>query len=109
MVVEAVLPLTFWAEVVNTLCYTQNHSIIVKHHGKTAYEIFSGRKLDISYFHVFGYVCYILNQRDQISMIEAKADEGVFLCYSSVSMSFTVFNLSRQIVEETHHVTFDED
>nr|KAJ0186693.1 hypothetical protein LSAT_V11C900480380 [Lactuca sativa] len=96
-----------YAEVVNTLCYTQNSSIIVKRHGKTACELLKGRKLDISYFHVFGCVCYILNQRDQRSKFEAKADEGIFLGYSSVSKDFRVFDLSRQTIEETVHVTFD--
>ena len=35
MVVDAGLPLSFWAESVNTACYTQNRSIVVKRHGKT--------------------------------------------------------------------------
>ncbi|GJY34999.1 retrovirus-related pol polyprotein from transposon TNT 1-94 [Tanacetum coccineum] len=42
-----------WKEAVNTACYTQNRSIIVKRHGKTAYDVFRGRSPDISYFHVF--------------------------------------------------------
>ena len=53
MVVEAGLSLLFSAEAVNTTCYTQNRFIIVKHHGKTDYELLKGRKADISYFHVF--------------------------------------------------------
>ncbi|GJY37250.1 retrovirus-related pol polyprotein from transposon TNT 1-94 [Tanacetum coccineum] len=47
------LPKQFWGEAVNTACYTQNRSIIVKRHGKTAYDVFRGRTPDISYFHVF--------------------------------------------------------
>ncbi|GJZ41171.1 retrovirus-related pol polyprotein from transposon TNT 1-94 [Tanacetum coccineum] len=31
------LPLSFWAEAVATACYTQNRSIIISTHGKTAY------------------------------------------------------------------------
>nr|KAJ0214070.1 hypothetical protein LSAT_V11C400201610 [Lactuca sativa] len=50
--VEVGLPLSFWAEAVNTTCYTQNCSIIIKRHGKTAYEMLKGRKPDISYFPV---------------------------------------------------------
>nr|KAJ0219318.1 hypothetical protein LSAT_V11C300121810 [Lactuca sativa] len=109
MVFEAALPLSFWAKAVNTSCYTHNWSIIVKHHGKTAYELLKGRKPYISYFHVFGCVCYILNQKDQHSKFEAKANEGVFLGYSSVSKAFRVFNISRKTIEETTHVTFEED
>ena len=44
MVVDAGLPLSFWAEAVNTACYTQNRSIIVKRHGKTSYEMLKGRR-----------------------------------------------------------------
>nr|KAJ0187750.1 hypothetical protein LSAT_V11C900484110 [Lactuca sativa] len=95
MVVEVGLSLSFWAEAVNIASYTQEWSIIVKCHGKTAYELLNGRKPDIFYFHR--------------SKFEAKFDEGVFLGYSSVSKAFRLFNLSRQIVEETIHVTFDED
>ncbi|GJZ27525.1 retrovirus-related pol polyprotein from transposon TNT 1-94 [Tanacetum coccineum] len=32
------LPLSFWAEAVATACYTQNRSIIISTHGKTAYH-----------------------------------------------------------------------
>lgn len=84
MIVKAGLPLSFWAEAVNTTCYTQNHSIIVKRHGKTGYELLKGSKPNISYFYVFDCVFYILNQRDHRSKFKAKDDEGVFLGYSSV-------------------------
>ncbi|GJR37265.1 hypothetical protein Tco_1212949 [Tanacetum coccineum] len=40
-------------EAVNTACYTQNRSIIVKRHGKTAYDVFRRRSLDINYFSSF--------------------------------------------------------
>ncbi|GJR80642.1 retrovirus-related pol polyprotein from transposon TNT 1-94 [Tanacetum coccineum] len=38
------LPLSFWAEAVATACYTQNRSIIISTHGKTAYHIINDRK-----------------------------------------------------------------
>lgn len=94
MVVEAGIPLSFWAEVINTTSYTQNRSIIFKGYGKTSYEMLKGRKLDISYFHVFGCVCYILNQKDQRSNFEAKAVEGFFLGYLNESKSYRVFNIN---------------
>lgn len=61
------LSLSFWAEAVNTSCYTYNHSIIGKLHGKSSYKLIKGRNPDISYFHTFSYVCFILNQKDQLS------------------------------------------
>ena len=109
LVCEAGLPLSFWAEAVNTACYTQNRSIIVKRHGKTAYEVLKGRTPDVSYFHVFGCVCYILNQKDHLSKFAAKADEGIFLGYSAISRAFRVLNTKYQIVQECIHVKFEED
>nr|GEV05265.1 retrovirus-related Pol polyprotein from transposon TNT 1-94 [Tanacetum cinerariifolium] len=38
-----------------------------------------------------------------------KADDGFFLGYSSVAKAFRVFNIRRQEMEETFHLTFSED
>ncbi|GKA14627.1 hypothetical protein Tco_0694273 [Tanacetum coccineum] len=63
---------------------------------------------DISYFHVFGCPVFIHNHKDHLSKFDAKADDGYFLGYSFVSKAVRVFNIRRQQVEETYHVTFDE-
>ncbi|KAI3678411.1 hypothetical protein L6452_37702 [Arctium lappa] len=96
------------AEDVNTACFTQNRSLIVKRFGKTSYELFHGRKPSISFLHIFGCQCYILNNRDQLGKFDPKAADGIFLGYSSISKAYRVFNKRRQSVEETIHVTFDE-
>ncbi|KAJ9545067.1 hypothetical protein OSB04_024774 [Centaurea solstitialis] len=108
MLIEARLPLQFWAEAVNTACYTQNRSLIVKRFKKTAYELFRGRKPNISYFHIFGCNCYIKNDRDNLRKFDAKADDGFLVGYSTVSKAYRVFNKRRQTLEETIHVKFDE-
>ncbi|GJR13358.1 retrovirus-related pol polyprotein from transposon TNT 1-94 [Tanacetum coccineum] len=46
------LPLSFWAEAVATACYTQNRSIIISTHGKTAYHIINDRKPSIKHLHI---------------------------------------------------------
>ncbi|GKB02595.1 retrovirus-related pol polyprotein from transposon TNT 1-94 [Tanacetum coccineum] len=103
------LPIQFWGEAVNTACYTQNRSIIVKRHKKTSYDVFRGRSLDISYFYVFGCPVHIHNHRDHLGKFDEKADDGFFLGYSPVAKAFRVFNIRRQKMEETIHVTFSED
>ncbi|GJS90692.1 retrovirus-related pol polyprotein from transposon TNT 1-94 [Tanacetum coccineum] len=42
-------PLSFWAEAVAIACYTQNRSIIISAHGKTAYHIINDRKTIIKH------------------------------------------------------------
>ncbi|GKB09619.1 retrovirus-related pol polyprotein from transposon TNT 1-94, partial [Tanacetum coccineum] len=46
---------------------------------------------------------------DHLGKFDAKANDGYFLGYSFVSKSLRVFNTRRQQVEETYHVTFDEN
>ncbi|GJZ61650.1 retrovirus-related pol polyprotein from transposon TNT 1-94 [Tanacetum coccineum] len=104
----SVLSKHFWTEAVRITCYTQTRSIIVKRHDKTPYEIFKERIPDISYFHMFGCPMFTHNQKDHLSKFDAKADDGYFLEYFVISKAFRVFNIRRQQVKETYHVTFDE-
>ncbi|GJR08159.1 retrovirus-related pol polyprotein from transposon TNT 1-94 [Tanacetum coccineum] len=109
MLNSAKLPKQLLGEAVNTACYTQNRSIIVKRHGKTAYDVFRGRSPDISYFHMFGCHVHIHNHKDHLGKFDEKADDGFFPGYSLVAKAFRVFNIRRQEMEETVHVTFSED
>ncbi|GJW49985.1 putative ribonuclease H-like domain-containing protein [Tanacetum coccineum] len=43
MLADSKLPITFWAEAVNTACYVQNRVLVIKPHNKTPYELFLGK------------------------------------------------------------------
>nr|GEU98830.1 retrovirus-related Pol polyprotein from transposon TNT 1-94 [Tanacetum cinerariifolium] len=60
------------AEAIATVCFTQNRSIIHRRFNKTPYELINGRKLDISFLHVFGALCYPNNDRKDIGKLGAK-------------------------------------
>nr|GFC95629.1 integrase, catalytic region, zinc finger, CCHC-type, peptidase aspartic, catalytic [Tanacetum cinerariifolium] len=61
MLIYAQALLFLWAEAVATACFTQNRSIIRLRHEKTPYELMHGKQPDLSYFHVFGAICYPTN------------------------------------------------
>jgi len=63
MIHENNLAKHFWAEAVNTTCYVQNRIYIIPILEKTTYELFKGRRRNISYFHQFGCTCYILKKQ----------------------------------------------
>ncbi|KAJ9565666.1 hypothetical protein OSB04_001632 [Centaurea solstitialis] len=88
MLSEANLATQFWAEAVNTACYTQNRSLIVKRFRRTPYELFRNRKPSIEHLHIFGCVCYILNNIDNLGNFDSKSDDGIFLGYSSISKTY---------------------
>ncbi|GJZ77183.1 retrovirus-related pol polyprotein from transposon TNT 1-94 [Tanacetum coccineum] len=48
MLIYAKAPLFLWAEAVATTCYTQNHSMIRRRHGKTPYELLHDKPPDLS-------------------------------------------------------------
>nr|GEX46093.1 retrovirus-related Pol polyprotein from transposon TNT 1-94 [Tanacetum cinerariifolium] len=68
MLIYAQAPLFLWVEVVATVCFTQNRSIIRLRHGKTPYELMHGKQPDLSYFHVFGALCYPTNDGKNVEI-----------------------------------------
>jgi len=98
----------FWPEAVNTACYVQNRIYIRPILEKTSYELFKGRRLNISYFHQFGCTCYILNNKVYLKKFDAKAQRGIFLGYSERSKAYRVYNSETQCVEESIDIKFDD-
>ncbi|KAK9073378.1 hypothetical protein SSX86_007702 [Deinandra increscens subsp. villosa] len=108
MLADSKLPMVFWAEAVNTACYVQNRTLIVKGKNTTAYELWRGREPNIYFFKSFSCPVTILITNRLLPKFDEKADEGYFVGYSSVSKAFRVYNKSTKIVEETINVTFNE-
>ncbi|GKE78944.1 retrovirus-related pol polyprotein from transposon TNT 1-94 [Tanacetum coccineum] len=96
------------AEAVATTCFTQNQSIIHTRHNKTPYELLRGRKLNVEYFHMFGSLCYPINDRDDLGKMKPKADIGVFIGFSETSRGFQIYNRRTKKIMETINVKFDE-
>nr|GEU81252.1 hypothetical protein [Tanacetum cinerariifolium] len=76
MFADAKLPVTFWAEAVNTACYVQNRVMVNKSQNKTPYELFNGRTPAIGFLKPFGCHVMILNTLDHLGKFETKGDEG---------------------------------
>ncbi|KAI3716898.1 hypothetical protein L1987_68116 [Smallanthus sonchifolius] len=109
MIVDSKLPVTFWAEAVNTACFVQNRVLITKSCNKTPYEIMYKRKPVIDFFRKFGCVCTMLNTSDQLNKFEAKADECYFVGYSSNQRAFRVYHKKKRIVLESIDINWHEN
>ncbi|GKE76487.1 retrovirus-related pol polyprotein from transposon TNT 1-94, partial [Tanacetum coccineum] len=72
MLIYAKALLFLWAEAVATACYTQNRSIIRLHHEKTPYELLHDKLTDLSFFHVFGALCYPTNDSENLGKLQPK-------------------------------------
>ncbi|GKE57683.1 hypothetical protein Tco_1496868, partial [Tanacetum coccineum] len=53
-------------EAVMTACYTQDRSLIRKHHNKTPYKLLHDRKLDLLYLYVFGALYHPTNDSEDL-------------------------------------------
>nr|GEW20084.1 hypothetical protein [Tanacetum cinerariifolium] len=96
------------AEAVATACFTQNRSIIHLRHGKTPYELLHNKLPDLSFFHVFGALCYPTNDSENLRKLQPKADIGIFIGYAPTNKAFRIYNRRTKRIVETIHVDFDE-
>jgi hypothetical protein len=108
MLDEYKIPDQFWAEAINTACYSINRLYLHWILKKTSYELLTGKKPNISYFRVFGSKCFILIKRGRNSKFAPKAVEGFLLGYDSNTMAYRVFNKSTGLVEVSCDIVFDE-
>nr|GEV68604.1 Gag-Pol polyprotein [Tanacetum cinerariifolium] len=102
------LPLFFWAEAIATACYTQNRSIIISTHGKTPYHIINDRKPSIKHFHIFGCICYITRDGENLDKMKEKEDPCILVGYSTQSKRYQVYNKRTRMIVESIHICFDE-
>ncbi|GKC97000.1 retrovirus-related pol polyprotein from transposon TNT 1-94 [Tanacetum coccineum] len=91
------------AEVVATACYTQNRSIVRLRHGKTPYKLLHDKPPNLSFYHVFGALCYPTNDSENLGKLQPKADIGIFIGYAPIKNN----RRTRRIIR-TIHVDFDE-
>nr|GFA44226.1 hypothetical protein [Tanacetum cinerariifolium] len=71
------LPLFFLAEAIATACYTQNRSIIISTHDKTAYHIINDRKPLIKYLYNFCCVYYLTRDGENLDKMKEKEDSCI--------------------------------
>jgi hypothetical protein len=98
----------FWAEAINTACYSINRLYLHRILKKISYELFTGKRPNVSYFRVFGSKCFILIKRGRNSKFAPKAVEGFLLGYDSNTREYRVFNKSTGLVEVSCDIVFDE-
>nr|GEU51084.1 hypothetical protein [Tanacetum cinerariifolium] len=108
MLNAAKVPLYFWAKAIATTCFTQNRSLIIPRHEKTPYHIINDQKPSVKFFYIFGSLCYIVKDVENLDKMKEKGDACIFVGYSTQSRAYRVFNKRTRVLVETIHVNFDE-
>ncbi|GKE38730.1 retrovirus-related pol polyprotein from transposon TNT 1-94, partial [Tanacetum coccineum] len=97
-----------WAEAIATACYTQNRSLIHTRHNKTLYELVHDKKHDLTFFRVFGALCYPTNDNEDLVKLQPTADIRIFVGYAPSRKAYRIYNKRTRRIMETIHVQFDE-
>ncbi|GJR29138.1 retrovirus-related pol polyprotein from transposon TNT 1-94 [Tanacetum coccineum] len=63
---------------------------------------------DLSFFHVFGALCYLTNDSENLGKLQPKADIGIFIGYAPTKKAFQIYNRRTRRIIKTIHVDFDE-
>ncbi|GJX84052.1 retrovirus-related pol polyprotein from transposon TNT 1-94 [Tanacetum coccineum] len=96
------------AEAIATACYTQNRSLIYTRHNKTPYELVHDKKPDLTFFRVFGALCYPTNDSEDLGKLQPTADIRIFVGNAPRKKGYRIYNKRTRKIKETIHVTFDE-
>nr|GEZ35104.1 hypothetical protein [Tanacetum cinerariifolium] len=108
MLSAAKVPLFFWAEAISMACFTQNRSLVIPRHEKTPYHIIHDQKPSVTFFYIFGSLCYIVRDGENLDKMKEKGDACIFVGYSTQSRAYRVFNKRIRVIVESIHVNFDE-
>ncbi|GJR18917.1 retrovirus-related pol polyprotein from transposon TNT 1-94 [Tanacetum coccineum] len=92
MLIFSKAPMFLWAEAMATACYTQNRSLIHTRHDKTPYELVHDKKPDLTFFCVFGALCYPTNDNEDLGKLQPTADIGIFVGYAPSRKGYRIYN-----------------
>nr|GEZ11907.1 retrovirus-related Pol polyprotein from transposon TNT 1-94 [Tanacetum cinerariifolium] len=108
MLSAAKVPLFFWAKAIATACFTQNRSLIIPRHEKTPYHIINDQKPLVKFFYIFGSICYIVRDGENLNKMKEKGNDCIFMRYSTQSRAYRVCIKRTRVIMESIHVNFDE-
>ncbi|GJY21699.1 retrovirus-related pol polyprotein from transposon TNT 1-94 [Tanacetum coccineum] len=69
------------ADSVAAACYTQNSSLIHTRHDKTPYVLVHDKKPDLTFFYVFGALCYPTNDNEDLEKLKPTTNIRIFVGY----------------------------
>ena len=86
---ESTLLKSFQVNDINTTCYVLKKVLIRPILKKTPYKLYFERKQNVSHLFIFGYKCFVYNyKKDEFGKFDAKADDALFVGYSSTCKAF---------------------
>ncbi|WRX25832.1 Integrase [Theobroma cacao] len=99
------LPISLWGYALKTAARILNQ-VPTKSVDKTPYEIWSGKKPNLSYARIWGCIAYV--KRTMFDKLEARSDKCKFMGYPKETHEYYFYNPIEQKVFVSRHATFLE-
>nr|GFA02567.1 integrase, catalytic region, zinc finger, CCHC-type, peptidase aspartic, catalytic [Tanacetum cinerariifolium] len=68
----------------------------------------AAKKPLVKFFYIFGSICYIVRDGENLDKMKEKGNECIFVGYSTQLRAYRVFNNRKRVIMESIHVNFDE-
>nr|GEW99987.1 hypothetical protein [Tanacetum cinerariifolium] len=68
----------------------------------------AAKKPSVKFFHIFGSICYIVKDGENLDKMKEKGVECIFVAYSTQSRAYRVFNKRTRVITESIHFNFDK-
>ncbi|KAF2354576.1 Integrase catalytic core [Trinorchestia longiramus] len=103
LLLHANRPKELWNHAVRTAAYIRNRSFN-KRTGKTPFEMFTGKKPDISNMHIFGSKCFA--KRQNSGKLDPRSEQGFFVGYDPCSPAYLIYFPETHQIKRVRCVTF---
>ena len=107
MLMHAKLPTNLWEETLLTACHVHNR-IPSKKTKTSPYEIWKGRKLNLSYLRVWGCIAYYRFPNPKRTKLGPRALKNVFVGYAENSKAYRLLDKDSNVIIESRDVEFLE-
>ncbi|KAL0408197.1 UNVERIFIED_CONTAM: Copia protein [Sesamum radiatum] len=109
MLHEKNLPKKFWAETANTVVFHQNRLPTKALKDQTPFEALYGYKPSLKFLEVFRCLCFTHVPQGKRDKLDRRASLGIFICYSTVSKAYRIFQPQTENIVVSRDVHFVED
>lgn len=110
MLSHASLPKTFWAEALVTAVYIRNRVTCRALGPRTRpYEVWNGRKPDVSHLRVFGSMCWYSSHGKSRKKLDERAKVAVMIGYAENKVAYKLWDPESRKVLASRDVVFAED
>lgn len=109
LLIDAQLPMKFWAEAVATATYLRTVSLAKGGNNKTPIEMWSSKKPTVSYLKIFGCLTYYYLPKVQRNKLQPKARKGIFIGYSQETRGYKIYDPEYRKIYAVRTAKFNEN